>query len=76
MKEENIWNTVCPVCGRPIPHDMALIELAQHQDQEPPGIRLCSKECAEIAEKSPEKYRVAARVNRVEGDGKRSKQRS
>ena len=75
MKEENIWNTICPVCGSAIRHDMPLIDLAhvseghQHQDQAQPGIRLCSKECAEIAERSPEKYRAAA-VNSFVGDGK------
>ena len=65
--KEDIWNTICPVCGSQVPHDMALIELAfvsdghQHQHQERPGIRLCSKE----------KYRAAAAANRVAGDGKR-----
>ena len=52
MKDENTWNTICPVCGSPIRPEMALVELApvseghQHQDLAQRGIRLCSKECA------------------------------
>ena len=74
--KQDIWNTICPVCGSQIPHDMPLIELAfvsdghLHQHQEQPGIRLCSTECAVLAEKSPEKYRAAAAANSVAGDGK------
>ena len=74
--KEDIWNTICPVCGAPVPADMALIELAfvsdghQHRHQERPGIRLCSSVCAIFAEKSPEKYRAAAAANSVAGDGK------
>ena len=69
MKEENTWNTICPVCGSPIRPEMTLVELAhvsegqQHQDQR--GIRLCSKECAETAERSPQKYQAAAAANSV-----------
>ena len=75
---EDIWNTVCPVCGSPIPHDMALMELShvseghQHQHHEQPGIRICSTACAKIAEKSPEQYRAAAAMNSVAAGGKRS----
>jgi predicted nucleic acid-binding Zn ribbon protein len=78
MKEENIWNTICPVCGSPIHHDMPIVEFAHvseghhHQDEAQRGIRLCSKECAEIAERSPKIYRAAAAANRVVGDGNRS----
>ena len=74
--KEDIWNTICPVCGSQVPHDMALIELAfvsdghQRDHQGQPGIRLCSKECAVLAEKSPEKYRAAAAANSVAGAGK------
>jgi predicted nucleic acid-binding Zn ribbon protein len=69
MKEENTWNTICPVCGSPIRPEMALVELApvseghQHQDHAQRGIRLCSKECAETAERSPQKYQAAAASN-------------
>ncbi|MBA3455190.1 MAG: hypothetical protein H0T42_19020 [Deltaproteobacteria bacterium] len=75
--KEDIWNTICPVCGSQVPPNMSLIELAfvsdghQHHHQERPGIRLCSKECAIFAEKEPEIYRAAAAANRVAGDGKR-----
>lgn len=71
MKDENTWNTVCPVCGSEIRPDMALVELVhlseghQHQDQVQRGIRLCSKKCAGIAEKSPQKYQDAATLNSV-----------
>ena len=71
MKEENTWNTICPVCGTPIHHEMALVDLApvseghQHPDQAHRSIRLCSKECAESAEKSPQKYQAAAASNSV-----------
>ena len=77
--KEDIWNTICPVCGSQVPHDMPLVEFAfmsdghQHRHQEEPGIRLCSTECAGLAglaEKSPETYRAAAAANRVAGDGK------
>ncbi len=75
--KQDIWNTLCPVCGSQVPHHMALIELAfvsdghQRQHTEQPGIRLCSKECAGLAQKSPEKYRAAAAANRIAGDGER-----
>jgi predicted nucleic acid-binding Zn ribbon protein len=74
MKEDNIWNTICPVCGSPIPNDMPLVELAHvseghhHQDEAQRGIRLCSQECAEAAERSPANYRAAAAANRVVDD--------
>ena len=75
--KEDIWNTICPVCGSQVPPDMSLIELPfvsdgnQHHHPERPGIRLCSSECAILAEKEPEKYRAAAAANRVAGDGRR-----
>ena len=28
MKDENTWNTICPVCGSPIRPEMALVDLA------------------------------------------------
>ena len=71
MKDETTWNTICPVCGSPIRSEMALVELApvseghQHQDQAQRGIRLCSKECAETAGRSPQKYQAAASLNSV-----------
>ena len=74
MKDENTWNTICPVCGSPIRPEMLLVELAtgseghQHQDQTQRGIRLCSKECAETAERSPQKYQAAAASNSVAGE--------
>ena len=74
--KEDIWNTICPVCGSQVPPDMALIELAfvsdghQRDYQEQPGIRLCSTECAVLAEGSPEKYRAAAASNIVADEGK------
>ena len=75
MKDEYTWNTICPVCGSPIGPEMALVELApvseghQHQDQAQRSIRLCSKECAESAERSPQKYQAAAASNSVAGGG-------
>ena len=75
MKEVNTWNIICPVCGSPIRPELALVELApvseghQHQDHAHRGIRLCSKECAETAERSPQKYQVAALSNSVAGGG-------
>lgn len=74
MNEANIWNSRCPVCGSPIDDDMPLVEFAHvseghhHQDEGERGIRLCSQDCAVIAEKSPEKYRVAAAANKVVGN--------
>ena len=73
--KQDIWNTICPVCGSQVQHDMPLIELAfvsdghlrQHEEQ--PGLRLCSTQCAVLAEKSPEKYRAAAAANTIAGDG-------
>ncbi len=71
MKDENTWNTICPVCGSAISHEMALVELApvseghQHQDQAQRSIRLCSKECAETAGRSPQKYQAAASSNSI-----------
>ena len=71
MRDENIWNTTCPVCGSAIRTDMALVELArlseghQHQDEVHRAIRLCSKTCAGIADKSPRKYQAAALSNSV-----------
>ena len=75
MKDENTWNTICPVCGSPIRPEMALVELApvreghQHQDQAQRGIRLCSKECAETAARSPQKYQAGASSNSVAEGG-------
>ena len=71
MKEENTWNTICPVCGSPIRPKMALVELEGHQhlDQAQQGIRLCSKKCGETAERSPQKYRAAAASNSVAAGG-------
>ena len=75
MKDENTWNTICPVCGSPIRPELPLVELApvseghQHQDHAHRGIRLCSKECAETAERSPQKYRAAAASNSVAAGG-------
>jgi YHS domain-containing protein len=71
MKEENTWNTICPVCGSPIRPEMALVELEghQHQDQAQRGLRLCSKECAETAARSPQKYQAAASSNSVAEGG-------
>ena len=75
MKDENTWNTICPVCGSPIRPEMALVELApvseghQHPNQAQQSIRLCSKECAETAERSPQKYRAAAALNSVAAGG-------
>ena len=60
----DLWNTTCPVCGAHVPEGMALIELtltnghANHDEQ--PGLRLCSKACAVVAQKAPEKYRAIA----------------
>jgi predicted nucleic acid-binding Zn ribbon protein len=74
MKEENTWNTICPVCGSAIRPEMALVELAHvseghhHRDQAQRSIRLCSKECAETAERSPQKYQAAAASNSVAGE--------
>lgn len=71
MKDEDTWNTICPVCGSAIRPEMALVELArlseghQHQDEVHRAIRLCSKRCAGIAEKSPQKYQAAAMSNSV-----------
>ena len=59
MNDASTWNTKCPVCGSLISTEMPLVELApvsdghQHQDHAHLGIRLCSKACAQIAEKSP-----------------------
>jgi len=75
MNDEYTWNTICPVCGSPIRLDESLVELApvseghQHQDHAHRGIRLCSKECAETAERSPQKYQAAAASNSVAGGG-------
>ena len=74
MKDENTLNTICPVCGSPIRPDMPLVELAhvseghQHQDEAHRCIRLCSKQCAETAAKSPQKYQAAAASNSVAGE--------
>ena len=71
MTVESTWNTICPVCGSPIRAEMPLVELApvsdghQHQDHAHLSIRLCSQACAQIAEKSPQKYQVAAASNAV-----------
>lgn len=62
----DIWNLTCPVCGYVVPEAMALIELSsrtsgRYQSQEEqPGVRLCSIECAAVAMRSPEKYRTIA----------------
>ena len=75
MKDENTWNTICPVCGSPIRPELALVELAavseghQHQDHVHRRIRLCSKKCAETAERSPQKYQAAAASNSVAAGG-------
>jgi predicted nucleic acid-binding Zn ribbon protein len=69
----DIWNTICPVCGTGVPHDMPLIELARasapyhRTDDERPGLRLCSGPCASIAQSNPEKYRAIALSNVVAG---------
>lgn len=82
MKDEDIWNSICPVCGSPIQPEMPLVDLAHvseghhQQDHVQQGFRLCSKECAELAEKSPGKYRVAAAANSVAEDGKRNSQQA
>jgi hypothetical protein len=74
MSDEDVWNTICPVCGSPIDPKMALIDVAhaseghQHQDQPQRGMRLCSKKCAEIAGRVPEKYRLAATANKIADD--------
>ncbi|MEO7732299.1 MAG: hypothetical protein ABIY55_15115 [Kofleriaceae bacterium] len=71
MKEEITWNTICPVCGMPIREEMPPMELAHliegHNipDRPHPGLRICSKECAAIAVRSPEKYFAAAKANRI-----------
>ena len=79
MKDKNVWNTICPVCGANIPPDMALIDLAHvvseghyHEDEAQEGLRFCSARCAQIAEKSPRKYRMAAADSRVVGGEKRT----
>ena len=75
--KEDIWNTICPVCGSHVPPDVPLIELAfvsdghQHRHEERPGLRMCSTACAVLAEKSPAKYRAAAAANGVASDSKR-----
>jgi hypothetical protein len=68
---DDIWNTTCPVCGSRVPEGMPLVELTPpgglgYRDQEEqPGLRLCSKACAAIAQKSPEKYRAIAVASRL-----------
>jgi hypothetical protein len=46
--------------------DLALAhEGHHHPDQPQPGLRICSKECGAIAERSPDKYFAAAKADKV-----------
>jgi hypothetical protein len=70
--DEGVMNTVCPVCGMPIPADGAAIEIGpEHQhpqrseDHRLGAFRVCSEACARRITTAPEPYRVAARANRV-----------
>lgn len=59
-------NTVCPVCGMPIPMEMPPMEVVHtsHLDERGvPMLRVCCADCARIVKQEPDLYYRAARTN-------------
>jgi hypothetical protein len=59
-------NTVCPVCGAPVPEDMPPMEVVHTShldDRGIPMLRVCSQACARLVHDEPDLYYRAARVN-------------
>ncbi|HEX3133074.1 MAG TPA: hypothetical protein VHX44_05760 [Planctomycetota bacterium] len=59
-------NTICPVCGGPVPDSMPPMEVvhAGHGDERTiPMLRVCAPACARLVRQEPDVYYRAARAN-------------
>lgn len=59
-------NTICPVCGGPVPESMPPMEVVHtgHLDERSiPMLRVCCPTCARLVLQEPEVYYRAAKSN-------------
>lgn len=66
-------NTICPVCGKPVPDSMPPMEVVHSghlDDHGIPMLRVCCAQCARLVLQEPDLYYRAAKANAQATHGK------